>query len=386
MMIEKKIIAVAIFLAFLLPTFSSAEEKATLVFDPSKVEISDDQWEEVSLGIIGEITWCGDSTVVYREKNSINKHDVRNGEKNTYPLDVEKGFWIQFYGCSPDGSYLFARKVPMPRNKKSPLILEVYETKTMRRLKTLSFPKRFENRSALSPDGRFIPWFKDGEIVINENYKVKLLPVFNVIGKYIIWNTWSFDSKKLFLISPAFPNQILLYDVEAGKLKRIKLLFEFEVQRGLGPVTVHPDGGKIYFSVLNRRGEYEIDLTKIDWSKPFVKPTLFMERSGIDEFNKKGDMLFTAPSISAENGKGNDLFLMEKDGRKIKRLRENFKGSSLKISRGGKEILFGRSRRLKYEEITDRQVIHAYETFVLINKETTGHRFTQPPLEEEKEK
>ncbi len=360
MMIEKKIIALAIFIAFMLTPFVSAGEKATFVFDLSKVE-TDDSWEEVFVGKGGGSgDWCTDNTIIYFEYSEWRVLNITTKDHQTFPLKNKKTYSPG--GCSSDGRYVFMQNRPYsnrPTDRKKDEgdygYLEIIDLKNKAVAKTLSIPQGMAIKAKLSPDRKMLAWFDKGEISLNDNYTVSLVPVFKYVKEKIYNLVWSHDGKKIYMLSGFKKKQKFIeYEVSSRSYRSYK----FDLKKSyVDNFKVHPDGKRIFLKIwssfpgdnhYSRRGLYELNLKDLSSSVSLVKPLLFMEYVSSFDISESGDLVlefshFGDPfTVRWPPNDNLGIYLLKYGGKALEKLTKDFTDSRPKFSKNEKAISFAR--------------------------------------------
>lgn len=352
---RKAIIPLSLLFIFSLTQFAISNEEVKITFDPSKIEM-DDSWEEQFIGKGSVAKWCGENHLIYGN-GKLYLLDIRNNGVKEFPW--ERGYWHIMGSCTPDGLYVFLKRDPIRRIIKDGVsTLEIYSTKTLEKIKTVPIPETFLYFPHISPNGRQLRWFTDGEIILDKDHKVKLVPVSIKSNTNFFKNVWSKDHKKIYLFHFQGANHtpfLLEYDIADKKGKSVRIDTGNPVENlDVNFLKLHPDGKRLFFiGRINHaesgeffgRNLYEIDLTDLDWSKPSVTAKLFMKSVSKFNFSREGDLAFTVYRVrlrSSSSGVKHGIYLLEKGATKIKKLTQDHSDEYPRFSKDGKAVSFVR--------------------------------------------
>lgn len=313
------------------------------------------EWQEIFIDKGYSYTWCGNRQLIL-EFGEKKPRLVDIHTKDIHELLIE----ADYYGCSPDGRYVFSQKA------KDCGGLVVYDTR-IKQAQCLIQKKdsrqffSYGSPTLLSPDGRYLAWYSRGDIKLSGGELLTLIPILenDMISRESI--AWSPDSKKLILLTGSTshlddlrgtPKQyLILYDVLTNI--RTTLKFEFKGDFYGKRIKISPDGKKLYIeAILEEFGKgylLVLDLFKLDPTKLTVRPVLL--KDGIWSFDVGVDNLIVlhtfpdpeVPTNKPPNIKTAGLYLADSRGKIIQRLTSNTIDLYPKFSRDGRAIAFRRT-------------------------------------------
>ncbi|MEE8483417.1 MAG: hypothetical protein V3S46_02375 [Nitrospinota bacterium] len=349
-MIEKKIIALTIFLAFILPAFASAGEKAKLVFDLSKVE-TDDSWEEVRLeeGSMGK--WCGNDMLFFYGDGKYSSFNPQTDKITRYELEKNRSYW--FRDCTKDGAYIFLRRSIYPKKgsklPKERHFLEIYEAKNMRKLGSLPMPSWHLVTPLVSPDGKMLTWHKGETISLGKGRTLTLVPLYDLKNN-LVGEKWSRDGKKIYFKHYLDQSRLFEYDVANGNIKVVPedddRLLELTV------FIIHPDGSKYKsFSQPNELIEQPpntvyASIKSDDWHKIDKKLTTALANSALNRKALIGNMFLHIYEWDSAKEGLTGFYLLERNSGELKRIVKGNTEQPLVFSPDGKMISYTKPSRI----------------------------------------
>lgn len=248
--------ALLVSLALSIPAF--ADPVLPRPFDPEKIPL-DNGWEE-SLVSHDSSAPCGKSLLYEGWESILNKdwkYDPNEKTSTGWRYKSKKKISVRdvktnvvreiaflavptFKGCTPDSRYLF---IDANINGGA---LEVFDTQTMRQVHSWPWkePSGHSGR-LLSPDGHYLAWFTDEEIMLGGDWKLKTIPLLRDSSRDKDSLAWSPDSRKVYLLPDISTELFFIYDVPTKKLDTVRLIFDLPHFAAID-IKVHPETGVIY--------------------------------------------------------------------------------------------------------------------------------------------
>jgi WD40 repeat protein len=319
-------------------------------FAEDKTEVKKEGWKEIRIDEAYLFNWCGNRHLILEGGGKNNRLiDIYTQEVQQLPVTA-------YYGCSPDGRYVFSQGgIYMGKKCEG---LAVYDTKTKQvqcLLNTKDIPSFSKITSSfLSPDGKYLVWNSKGKIKLHGGEILTLIPVLDdkkdIMQSGFKDIAWSPDSKKVFILTGGEPQRLLIYDVSTNKLT----LFKLELTNNFYGINIKPssDGKKLYIRAMlyeeSGRSLYVLNLTKLDLTRSIASPKLIMK--DFWDFDIGSDDLivfhkFPDPEAHFDPSdiKNAGLYLADSKGKIIQRLTSNTIDLYPKYSKDGQAIAFRRA-------------------------------------------
>ncbi len=355
MMMEKKIIAVVLLLIFALIPFANAEgDKNKLPFDPAKIPM-DENWEEVLLvKDEGGPQWCGPRKIFFRTAPAgARLIDVFTREVKTLALDSEYEHY--FMDCFPSGKYIVFKRKYRKKDGKGFDSIAFHDAESNKPIKVLPYITRSRFRqiasigySLLSPDGKYMAWFDKGEILLEGEKKITLLPVLRELDMEFRDITWSPDSRKIFFLTKIKPQKLIVYDKKTAdyKIFSINLIGYYALE-----LKASPGGKSVYLRAIrdevDRGNLFRLNLDKLEPTSSIIRPEFLSNAVSTFNFGAEGTMVFNArpppDSKSLFSFEFAGIYLADMDGNVQSRLTAGHYDTEPIFSKDGNMIAFDRT-------------------------------------------
>ncbi len=333
----------AMLVCFALSTPAFAGRALPHPFDPEKVPM-DGGWEESRVSEDNSAS-CGknllyegwgaffddDGQIVTHSRISV--RDVETNAVRETPIPDDEHF--DFRGCTPDSRYLFIR------HREEGSLLEVFDTRTMRKVHSWQWGKwPGYIPEILSPDGHYLAWYTDEEIMLGGDWKLKTIPLLRDIAFNNGYLVWSPDSRKVYIYSKMFANPaakrhgLFIYDVQTKKLETFWLKFDLP-KFSATEMMVHPETGRIYiqggipegYDIYSCKYLFSLDPAAIPKGGKDIK--IIAKRVGDVfagfSFGPDNTIIFTMVTLNMMDGdlfpeEYNGIFLATLDGKILRRV------------------------------------------------------------------
>jgi len=349
----KTTISLSIFFIFFLTSIASANEEAKFPFDPSQIEM-DDAWEEVLLVEGGFYPrWCGPGKIFYfTATTGFKLINIFTREVKSFPENDD--YRDYFMDCTPSGSHVvFKRRNFKKKNDKSFQSIVVFDTNSGKEAAVLpdskeklpsvsSFPY-----SLLSPDGKYMAWYEKGKLRVNDEYKIKLVPVSKKAKEEFLDLAWSPDSRKIFILPRGDMKALTMYDVMSDRYSTYPLDFDKHTPF---KIAVSSDGNSIYFQAALfwhfRNYLYRFDFNDLHSSASQMKPLLLANGFSYFTLGPDGKIVFSP--VPPPDSKSEfpfafaGIYLADRDGKVTGRLTADNYDLGPRFSQNGSMIVFER--------------------------------------------
>jgi hypothetical protein len=325
---------------------------ATHPFDLSKIPM-DDNWEDT--GIVEKVIEpCGGSIVylgvesIKDERGETTGWKIRIRDMATGAIRASEIYpdlpANTFVGCTPDSRYLLLDKDVYEESGggfSTGSMLGIYDTATMQVVKALPHPHSAKSRfQHLSPDGRYLAWYTDEEIVLPDGRKIKAIPILPEFHDNLTDFAWSGDSRKVYFLTMSAPQRIIIHDLETGHRRAIALFFgKRKNNYAVVELLVHPLTGMVYLraglaytgDVISREYLFMLDPAQIpdNGETVTIRPKLLGDMYATIAFGPDNTLLFSlmpyeewdSPSFPKEY---NGIFVADLNGKVLRRITKDF--------------------------------------------------------------